>query len=184
MWSTAQRAELMASLGPLNSSAGSQRNIHTSCNSLPSASTALHSTHPFMWSMVPLSLSNPYILRSTLTSPLSKLPTVWTIAPSQIHNSNPNPFPRLPIHISNGLLNLFTLLFSRTMHSTYSNQTHQFPHKLSPVLVFLISVMELPFPESARASRGGCFLLSMHTALWICLLKYLSQLTLTARLTT
>lgn len=134
MWSTAQRAELMASLGPLNPSAGSQRNIHTSCNSLPLASTALHSTHPFMWSMVPLSLSNPYILRSTLTSPLSKLPTVWTTAPSQIHNSNPNPFPRLPIHISNGLLNLFTLLFSGLCIQHTPTKLINFPTSFLPFL--------------------------------------------------
>lgn len=66
-----------------------------------------------MWPLVPLSLSNPSILRSTLTSPLSKLPTVWTTPPSRIHNSNPKPFPQLQIHISNGLLKLFTLLFSK-----------------------------------------------------------------------
>lgn len=46
MWSTAQTAQLTASLGLLNPSAGSQRNSHTSWISLPSASTTL--LHPFL----------------------------------------------------------------------------------------------------------------------------------------
>lgn len=70
---------------PLNPSAGSHRNIQhfLTLSSISFHNTAFHDL--FTWSLVPL--SHPCILRPTLTSPLSKLPTVWTTAPSQIHKT-------------------------------------------------------------------------------------------------
>lgn len=104
-----------------------------------------------MWPMVPL--SNSQILRSTPTSPLSKLPTVWSAAPSWIHNSNPKPFLWVPIHISNGLLNSLTSLSSKD----YAFNTLQPNSPISPpdFLLFLSSWFLLCNRHSQRGGRAA-----------------------------
>lgn len=163
----------MASLHSLGPSAVTKEYLHF----LNLSSLGFHNTvfHPSLglcdlWFLF-LFLKCLKFSESTLTSPLGNLPTVWTTAPSWIHKSNPKPRPWLQIHIPKGLLNLFTLLFSKDytyIQCTPTKLIH-FPTRLSPLPVFLIPVMESPFLEAEGDRRVSRFLLSKHRALWICL---------------
>lgn len=137
MWTTAQPAELMASLGLLSPSAGSQRNILICWHSLPSAFTTLQSTHPidycdllgFLFLFPTLKL----VLWPTLTSPLSKLPTVWRSLSTTILTPNhffdlrymfPMSFPFVHLTFLQGLY----VQYTPTKLINYPTKTFSFSH--------------------------------------------------------
>lgn len=163
MWSTVQIVEPMASLGPFNLSSGSHRNTHTAWTSLPSASTTLHFTHLFMWSMVlflTLKFSDQLWLLPWVNYSLI---VVWTTVPSWIYNSNLKPFPRLQIHSSNGLLNMFTLIFPKDCAFNIL-QTNS---SISPLLEFCYGIT-IPRGDRGQQSQQ-LFPQHAHSTMNICL---------------
>lgn len=146
VWSMAQIVEPMASFRVLNPSTGSQRNSHAFWHT----SLAFHNItfHPslWMWSLVLLSLFSVYILRPTLTPPLSKLPMVWTFQESWTISLTEfrSTFP-------NGLLNLFTLLSLKG----YTFTIFQTSSPVAPpnFLLILIPLMDSPFLNGGVYSR-------------------------------